>query len=331
MPSLLIVSVFCHFVFKSSLQLRDFLILGLLAGLSLWFRQTTIILLAGLVCVDCLKNYKAAIIFIVGIVLGLFPKLISNFYVYGDAFYSKNYEAFALDHAVDNLAIYAFITLLLLPGGLILTYLYKGQKRKEIILSVTVFLLVHLFYRYNAASHGSFLSSVFYNGRYFIPSLALFAVVYAWHGKQMIGKYEKWIMPWTVLCIVGIFAFAFAHNILGKEYKQIGQEFFNTIGENDVPVYSNKAYRYLNPAIGRMEKAILLRDLDDIDPSNVKQDIVYLHAFKRKNSKRKVHINKPIEKLKSKFVQHKIEKEQEFQVSDNTIVIFYRLSPLAKI
>lgn len=324
MPSLCLMSAYCWFAFKENRTYRDFLFLGILAGLSLWFRQTNIVLCIGLMFLECTRNWKGGLIFLIAAGLGYLPKLISNAIVYGDMFYTKNYEPFALMNAVNNLTIYGVVTLLLLPGGLVLCILYKGKKRTELIVSIFLFFLLHLFYRYNAASHSGFVSSIFYNGRYFIPCLSLFAIVYGWHARNF--TITKWKLPLTILCTLWIVSFSFMHNKLGQAHRDVGLEFFESLKADDVILYAEPAYRYLNPSIARMHKVIDIRNLSSY-PSNINSEIVYLHSSKSNTNRQNRFSNNRLKKIEEKFVNYKIVQEKNIKLFDNTNISFYRMSP----
>ncbi len=326
MPSLLIMAAYCWVVFKIELKYTDYIFLGLLAGLSLWFRQTTIVLCVALVLIPCIRNWKNGVMFLIALIIGSIPKFVSSLHVYGDMFYSKNYEPFGVINAINNLTIYGFVTLALLPGGLILAYFYKGRKSYGVILSVFTFFLLHLFYQYNAKTYSGFMSAIFYNGRYFIPCLPLFAIIYAWHAKRIVAFRFNTILPWAAICILWIITFSFIHNKVGQGHKEVGVEFFNSLQENDVILYSESSYRYLNPSIEKMRNVIPMKKMEELDISGIENDIVYLHASKANTNRQQRYSKKLLNRLKLKFVDYNINAVNEFEIFDNTNITIYRMA-----
>ena len=78
MPSLLVVSIFTFFLFKREKSFRFYLLLGFIAGFSIWFRETNLIICGGLVAISLLKNPGYILPFLAGMGIGLLPRVISS-------------------------------------------------------------------------------------------------------------------------------------------------------------------------------------------------------------------------------------------------------------
>ncbi len=326
MPSLLLVSIFTYILFKEQKKHSKYLLLGFLAGLSIILRETNIILCGGLVALTLLNYPKYILSFGAGLLIGILPRLISSTYFYSTVTYVKKYAPFGIEYFISNLPLYFIILAFLLPGGLYVLYRYKGKLANSIKLSIIAFTLVHLVYGYNSGDHSGFLVSLFYNGRYYIPTLPLWIIVYGHFAKSNSFFNKKSIkilsLSLGLFFIIGSQVF---YSILEKEHKSIAVSIFKKY--NDKPIiYDNVAYRYLNPLHGKINQLDILRDIRKGEASIKEKS--YLVLSNRNNSAQQTKAWKNqlynINALKDRL---SIQEVEEYSIFDGTNVIVLELSP----
>lgn len=180
-PSLLVVSLGLWLTFRG---FRDegpvWLLAGFVAGLSFAFREGNVLLFAPLFLGTVLRRDAGWWRLVVGGMLGLSVRLLSAWLFFGDPFFTKPVgdEAFSLAAISNNAAIYLFSLLVLVPGGLVAAFAYRGPRRPEVIVTTVVFAMFYLSYGYNAAESG-WAKRLVLAPRFFVPLLPLLALAAA--------------------------------------------------------------------------------------------------------------------------------------------------------
>lgn len=250
MPSLVLISFYTYLFFSKPNTNVKLFCLGGLAGLSILFRETNIVVCGGLVMLICLKNYKFFISFSLGTLLGLVPRVLSSDFFYGSVAYVKEYPDFGIQYFSQNFLLYLVIITIVIPGGAFLLWRYKGREANSVKLSLSLFILLHLAYGYHSGIYSGKFVSIFYNGRYFIPTIPLWCIIFAeFFYKNDFFNQKK--VKSIIILFSSAFVFSF-HGLLtyvGNEHKEIAEDIFRNYN-NETIVYSNDAYRYLNPLHG---------------------------------------------------------------------------------
>ena len=151
-----------------------FVAAGLVAGASLAFREANVLLFAPLFLGSVLRRDTGWPWLVVGGILGLCLRLVSAALFFGDPFYTKPPDPFSLAAIPRNLPLYATSLLLLVPGGLVAAFAYRGPRRPEIIATVVIFVVFHLTYGY-AGEQSGWAKRLVLGPRYFIPLLPILA------------------------------------------------------------------------------------------------------------------------------------------------------------
>ncbi len=326
MPSLLVISLFTFFLFAKKESIINYLILGFLAGFSVWFRETNLIICGGLVLISLLKNPKYILPFLIGLGIGILPRILSSEFVYEQVAYVKNYPSFSLKYFMHNLPLYLIITTILLPAGLFVLLKYKGKLANSVKLSLGFFLAVHLVYGYNSGDHSGFLVSLFYNGRYFIPTLPLWMIVYAYSAKSN-SNFEKPSIKLilTSACFLFIVIFSSFLFYLEKEHKKVATAIFEKYNDS-VILYDNAAYRYLNPLHGEINK---LEDYKLFREANfeLKEEAVLVLSHKSTTENQIKFWENEKNKISKLNANIDVKQVENYSVFDGTEINVFKLSP----
>jgi len=316
MPSLTLISFFLYGYVSWKSGWKKFLALGTLAGLSILLRETNILVCGGLVLLPCFRNIKYFTGFSIGVALGVVPRLLTGNYFYGNGIYVKkaaSFDWFAISH---NFTLYLIISLVLLPGGLYVLYKLKGIFARSIQLSLGLFIVLHLFYTYHSGDHSGSLVSVFYNGRYFIPTLPLWCVAYAGFAKQNnffnTNRFNKITIGVCLLFIISFHGFL---NYLGDKHEEVAMDIFENYND-EIIIYHNAAYRYLNPLHGTINQLMLV---DETSQLSEKAYYVLSHRNKTKAQEKELnsHLNQ---------IEHTKELIKTYQIFDGTEVLVFSIT-----
>ncbi len=151
---------------------------GFLAGASLAFREANVLLFAPFFLGSLVRRERGWWWLAVGGLLGVGVRLASAAAFFGDPWFAKSPDEFALSALADTLPLYGTSLLVLVPGGLATALLYRGPRRPELVGTVFVFFCFHLLYEYSGEPSG-WAKRLVLGPRYFIPLLPLLALASA--------------------------------------------------------------------------------------------------------------------------------------------------------
>ena len=180
-PSLLCVSLGLWLFWRGLDKQRvvSWLAAGFLAGGSILFRESNVLLLAPFLLGAVLRRDGGTWALAVGAACGVGLRLLSSQLYFGDAFYQKaSGYGFGFGPIARNLPIYATSLLLFVPGGLLAGMLYKGPRRAEVVATIVGFFLFYLTYDYSGGASG-LAKRIILGPRYFVPLLPLLAFALA--------------------------------------------------------------------------------------------------------------------------------------------------------
>lgn len=326
MPSLLVVSLFTYLFVTKEKTFFIYFILGLIAGFSIWFRETNLVICGGLAVLCLFRNPQLIIPFVIGLNIGMLPRIVSAELVYEQITHVKNYAPFSLKYFFRNVPLYLIITTILLPGGLVILWKYGSKYANSLKLSLGLFLAVHLVYGYNSGDHSGFFVSLFYNGRYFIPTLPLWMIAYASFAKSNnIFKKSSIKIALTIVCLLFIVSFDGLLFYLEREHKKVAVDIFEKYNDR-VILYDNSAYRYLNPLHGKITR---LEDYRRFEESNVGLEEEAVLVLSHKSAtKRQLNFWKGqmdgIGKINSKIEVNQVD---NYRVFDGTEITVFSFTP----
>lgn len=155
-----------------------FLSAGLMAGASILFRESNVLVFVPLFVGALLRRDSGVWALVVGGVVGMSLRVVANQLVFGDPFFYKAPDPFRLEAVLTSAPIYLASLLVLVPGGLIAGLAYRGERRPEIVATVILFTLFYCLYGYSAAESG-LAKRLILGPRYFLPLLPVLALCLA--------------------------------------------------------------------------------------------------------------------------------------------------------
>jgi len=325
MPSVFLVSLFVYILMNWEYNAKKIGVLSLIAALSLSFREATILLLIFPLIWELGQKPLKYLIALLGGLIGLIPRVLLSKTLYGKYFMllsgGTNSFDFSLYNFDNNILLYLFLSLVCIPGGLFFAWRYKGKYSSAFQIALFAYLLLHVFYNFGLEFYG-FKNAIFYCGRYLIPSLPVWAICIAWFFRN--SDFKKYSYLLIIGMSVFIISFTYAHWFLGKSHKQVGLDFFDKL-DNELVIYNNTAFRYLNPINGHLDKVASINHLTKNEILEIDDEMLYLTAFKSNTSKKKNYIKKANKNLNVLFSNHSIELEKTTSIIDGTEIYLYRI------
>jgi hypothetical protein len=154
---------------------RATLAAGLVAGLSLLFRETNAVIPAVFVIGSLARRERRAPRLLLGAVLGVAAYLAVSAAVFGSPFFVRDPgHGLSLAAVLRNAPLYLFALLVMVPGGLAAGLFYRGPRRAEVVGAVAAYVLVYLAYDYGGELTGG-VKRLAVGPRYFIPLVPLLA------------------------------------------------------------------------------------------------------------------------------------------------------------
>lgn len=153
---------------------------GFLAGASILFRELNIVLLAPFLLSASWRHRHLALPILVGTAAGVGTRLAAQAWLFGNALYVRDSGyGFALEHVLRGAPLWGLILVILVPGGLLLPALYRGERRWEYATAVSAFLALYVSYGYDAIAENGSLKGAVLTSRFVVPALPLLAVMAA--------------------------------------------------------------------------------------------------------------------------------------------------------
>jgi len=173
LPSTLIVTAALVLFWESRGRIGWMVGAGFLAGLSFALRDTNPLIFAPFAIGALVRRQGGAWPMALAGAVGAVIRFLSSLLVYGEIYHrNPGIFGFALSAPLQTLPIHLLALLVLVPGGLVFAALYRGKQRLEVLTAIALFVAVHLFYTYDAASSGG-IKQLILAPRYFCPLLPL--------------------------------------------------------------------------------------------------------------------------------------------------------------
>jgi hypothetical protein len=154
---------------------RAWWVSGFIAGLSLTFRETSVLVIIPFFLGAVIRRERGVHALVISGLTGTSLRFISGAMVFGSPFHVKSAGyGFSIDALAANLPMYAFFTLVLVPGGLLAALQYRGRRRPEVTASVLLPVIFFSSYTYAGAESGQ-LKALILTGRFLIPAVPILA------------------------------------------------------------------------------------------------------------------------------------------------------------
>jgi 4-amino-4-deoxy-L-arabinose transferase-like glycosyltransferase len=147
---------------------------GFVAGASMLLREPNALLFAPLFAGTLLRREWKCWALVVGGVAGVAFRLAAMYATFGDPLYVKAPYIFHPETVMERLPIYLLGLVVLVPGGLLFGFAYRGERRPEIVATIALCFLFYLFQPFSMLE-SSFAKRLVIALRYFVPLLPILA------------------------------------------------------------------------------------------------------------------------------------------------------------
>jgi hypothetical protein len=239
---------------------RGSLLAGLAAGAVVLFREPPLLLVAPVALGAIVRRRCVPWAVVAGVVLGVSLRLVAYQELVGSAFYVRDsLYGFSIVSAMHGFPQYAGILLIMLPGGALLPFFYRGPRRLELCAGIAAYFGLFVFYEYDAIRENGLVKGLVLASRYMIPTLPILAFMAA----DVVPRAVERLFPAavraptalgrvaTALVVIG----AFVIHPLVRRQEIVPLELVRAIydhTEPGVPVLTNTraTLKYLSPSYG---------------------------------------------------------------------------------
>jgi 4-amino-4-deoxy-L-arabinose transferase-like glycosyltransferase len=266
-PSAAVVALALWLVWRAEGKSSWSFLAGLVAGLSILFRETNAVLLAPIFLGALMRRKCVPWALVLGGALGVAIRLIVSYELFARALYFRDsgygFSLKSLAHSLPQLAV---ILLVMFPFGALLPFFYRGPRRAEVVTAVTLYVAVFLFYDYNSLRENGIVKGLILTSRYVVPAVPLLALMAA-------DVYPRWFarVPNAVrtafarlrlALFAGLALVAFAIHPALRSRERAALAIVNVLHERttpDVPVITNHLVttKYFSAVYGR--RRLILR------------------------------------------------------------------------
>ena len=259
MPSAALVAVACWLFWRTGPRHRATSALaGLCVGVSLLFREPLAVLLAPLALGAILRRSVSIPAFLAGVSAGVAARLLLSLVLFGSATYVRDPGvSFSPSSLTHSIPMYAFILLVVFPGGALLPILYRGSKRAELVSAVVAYVALFLLYGYDSVHDSGLVRGILLGSRFMIPVLPILA----WMAADVLprarsGRYD--LRPYAAAVVL----MAFLIHPVARRQEEPHLALLRAIeayATDSTPVItnSNASLKYLSPAYGERWRLIL--------------------------------------------------------------------------
>ena len=218
MPSLLLVSIGIYLYLVNNA--KYYFWLAFIAGLSVAFRETNILLLAPLAFFIS-KNYVLSAI---AFLTGLSFRFIGYYILTNNPLLIKEGYPFSIEFLPDTFIVYAIVLLILLP----VSPLWFTKVPRLHLLPFTIgllsFLGLHLVYGYVANVYSGYTNGVILNGRFWIPALPIFVVALGYFiSSKSIPKQNWFAIPVVAIIAITTLGVYYKSSLQKSDYVQFSE------------------------------------------------------------------------------------------------------------
>ncbi len=163
---------------------------GLVAGASLVFRETNVLLFAPFFAGAIVRRERGSTALVAGSIAGASLQVLSSWAVFGDPFFVRQTEyGWSLDAVWRNAPLYLASLTIPVPLGLVAALLYRGERRAELLITTSIFVGFYLAYDYGAHESGP-LKRIVLGPRFFVPLLPLLCLALADGAARLGGTWQ---------------------------------------------------------------------------------------------------------------------------------------------
>ena len=227
---------------------------GCVAGLSVLFHETNIVLFLPFVVVTALRRDPGWIVLTGSVAAGISTALLTSWALGSPLLGLRETEGWSLSAVRNSGAIYALCTLVLVPGGLAAVVAYRGRERHALTAAVAGYLAIYLFYNYSGQDSVP-AARMATTGRYLIPLVPLLAI--AWAHCMSRGVFTVAIRRLGAVAFAVTAAAAFAVHPLLQAWSAPDADIVRNIVEiagSGALIADDSQRKYVAPVYGRFNR-----------------------------------------------------------------------------
>lgn len=260
-PSAALAALVCYLLWRANRATPiTSLLAGFCVGASVLFREPLIVLLAPLIAGAIVRRRIVIWAAVLGVVAGVALRLGLSQLLFGSALYVRDAGyGFSLASVRHTIPVFGFILLVLLPGGALLPFLYRGERRTEVVAAVLLYIATFMFFEYDSVRDNGTAKGVMLASRYMVPLLPLLALMAAdvWPRLRARLTERDQVVASKLArgAAAAAVALAFAVHPLARRQETVPLAIVRGIYSNtsqSVPVItnSNATLKYLSPSYG---------------------------------------------------------------------------------
>ncbi|MCB0640994.1 MAG: hypothetical protein KDC44_05115 [Phaeodactylibacter sp.] len=322
LPSLLLVSAGVFLFFQKDRPLQLFA-LALLAGLSILFRETNLLLFLPLLLVKGVEQrWTGRGLLTLALALGISLRLWLSALLFDDPLFVKDPGiGFHPVYLLRNLPLYASALLVFAPLGLWTVLRYPGPYRRMLQWTVLVFVSFYLFYGYNGCLNSG-VKCLILGPRFFIPLLPFLVLAGAFFfQKQKRGFLKKAKGAYLVAALLAISTSTLFNYYNGRAQLQFVQVLQAQPGLLHVADPNGDMSKFLCQFYPPLYSKPIdwLNDQPAVEQWLAVHDSLQVHAVLRfESSSRKVSNQHKLEKLQAIMAPYTIQGIQEKVIWDHS-------------
>jgi 4-amino-4-deoxy-L-arabinose transferase-like glycosyltransferase len=233
---------------------------GFCTALIFLFREPVILVLAPFVIALAIRRRDVIWALVLGGVAGVAIRLAISAQLFGSPFYVRDPGyGVSLANLAHTVPLYAFLLMVLIPGGALLPFFYRGPRRIEALASFGAYVGLFLLYSYDPIRENGLSKGIILASRFMVPLLPVLALMAADVWPRIYARLAaRSAAPanaarWSVCAAaVGV---AFLVHPLANRQERAPLEIVRDIYAHTTPAVpvitnSNATLKYLSPAYG---------------------------------------------------------------------------------
>ncbi len=226
---------------------------GGIAALSILFREPNCLLFLPFFIGAVIRDRLRSVWLVLGGVAGACIALLISWPVFGTPFFwtrRVGVSLFSVAYLKSNVPLYVFALLVLIPGGLLSIFFYRGQRKQEVATTIVLVLAFYCVYFYSGVESGA-LKRLVLGPRYFVPLLPLLAFAAAEWMPRLLPRSQVV----TSSAVAGVFVVAFAVHPLMERWSRAEGSIVEAIYSSTPPgaaIVENRpgTAKYINSVYG---------------------------------------------------------------------------------
>jgi 4-amino-4-deoxy-L-arabinose transferase-like glycosyltransferase len=242
--------------------------LGFAVTASVLLREPLVVLLAPLALGAAVRGRVAIGPVVLGAVMGAAPRLALSWLFFDTPWFVRDAGyGFSLESLRFTVGVHAVVLLAMFPGGALLPFLYRGERRAELVAATVAYVGLFLLYDYDGLRENGPVKGLVAMSRFMIPLAPVLAFMAAdvWPrlharltdgGRRLVGLGVRAAVAAVVVVAIGVHAAAAGEE---RDPRRIVTAVYEHT-EAGTPVITNPkgTLKYFSPSYG--PRRLLLRD-----------------------------------------------------------------------